>query len=245
MTQNLTPVGDVVAIRYIPLSQVSKWERNPKLHDMNGLIKALRSYGFQILPKFDHALNEGRGGIVFGNGRIEALTLMFNEGGTPPAGIAVAEDGSWHVPILFGNDLPSQAQAEAFALDHNNLVLAGGGFSAVYMTQIWDEGSYVNLLVELNQAAHLPVTVTEPDLELLMGAVFGDGAETEAKGETRITLGMYTQKIPLTQYLPWANQLSEEFDYQKAEIVTELKKRLGIDLVEERINDDQYEHSTP
>jgi hypothetical protein len=39
-------------------------------------------------------------------------------------------DGCWAGPVVFGNDLASRAVAEAFAIDHNNLTLAGGDFTA-------------------------------------------------------------------------------------------------------------------
>jgi len=222
-------------IQYLPLADIQQWERNPKKHDLPGIIASLRRYGFQLLPKFDATLN----GLVFGNGRIEALRLMHSEGEAPPKGIAVDESGAWAVPILFGNDLASQAAAEAFALDHNNLVLSGGGFSAVYTSQIWHEGDYVKLLVELNQTEQLPVTVQSADVALLLKMIFGEQGNKAEKTHTRVTIGMYVQKIPLPAYFAWAEALSQQLNFDKEAVITELKTRLGILAVEEKL------HATP
>jgi hypothetical protein len=114
-------------VEYIPLDLALVWEDNKKLHDIPKLIESFETHGFKDPPKFEPVLNDGRGGIVEGNGRMEALAKMRREAIPPPRGIAVTEDGVWLVPVLFGVDAASEAAAEAYGVDHNATTLAGGG----------------------------------------------------------------------------------------------------------------------
>lgn len=120
------PAGDELAIRHVPLDQVRRWDRNPKKHDFGALIQSIARYGFKDPPKFEPALNAGKGGIVEGNGRAEALTMMQADGQEPPRGVAVDPEGRWCMPVLFGVDARSKAEAESYGIDHNNLTLSGG-----------------------------------------------------------------------------------------------------------------------
>ena len=76
-------------LRYIPLSQARRWDENPKLHDLPALIVSIERYGFGDPPKFDARLD----GLVYGNGRTEALEQMREQGKEPPRGIGSTEDG--------------------------------------------------------------------------------------------------------------------------------------------------------
>jgi len=221
----------MLEIRFVPLASAQLWEGNPKKHDIKKLAEALTEYGFQLPPKFDAAL----GGIVFGNGRITALRQLQQSGQPAPRGIALTENGDWVVPILFGNDLESKAIAEAFAIDHNNLVLSGGGFTAVYASQIWDEEQYVKLLVELSQANALPVTLQSDDVSTLMTMIYS-GAPAKEKTTTNISIGIYVNKLPIAVYNQWAEELSVTYNFDEEAIITELKRRLGLDEIEERCN---------
>jgi len=228
---DLTPVGQRLTLRYVPLAQVTLWERNPKRHDLPGLMQSLRRYGFQDPPKFDQTLNEGRGGLVFGNGRITALQLMQAQGDPPPVGISLTPAGEWAAPILFGNDLASQQAAEAFAIDHNNLVMSGSDFTSVYMTAMWAETQYVTMLTELAPAA-LPLTVAETDLAVLEEVIMQEtGRSGRPDRGAKIRLGLYRFYVPPEAYEPWAAALACQFGEDKAAIVAELKRRLGLPLI--------------
>ncbi len=104
-------------LEYVPLSQAKLWDDNPKLHDIGGLIQSIELHGFGDPPKYDTKLE----GLVYGNGRTEALERMHQEGMDPPRGIVKLEDDQWAVPIIFGVDAKSKEAAVAFAIDHNNL----------------------------------------------------------------------------------------------------------------------------
>ena len=121
-------------------------------------------------------MNGGSGGIVAGNGRTEALAAMWGQGRTPPRGIAVDKAGEWHIPIVFGCDATSEAQARKFVADHNNLTMAGGSFTALDMSRMYDKSLYVKYLEQQQKEDALPNTVDADDLALLVRLSSEDGA---------------------------------------------------------------------
>lgn len=162
--------GERLELRYIRLDQAVLWDDNPKQHDLGALAAAIRRYGFQDPPKFDATL----GALVYGNGRTHALTWMRRQHEPLPRGILRDQEGHWYLPVKFGLDLESQAVARAFALDHNNLTMAGGEFSPLDIGRMWDQGAYNQMLRGLSDEGLLPVTVDDEDLALLDAYVRGD-----------------------------------------------------------------------
>lgn len=154
-------------LEYIPLSKANLWDNNPKKHDIGALVVSIWKYGFQDPPHYSPVIS----GLLYGNGRTTALIMGQREGRNPPAGVAVdPQTGEWLVPVIFGNDLPSREVAEAFAVDHNNLTMAGGEFTAYDMARMWDEERYAELLTRLaNDADEHPVTVDGDALDALLG----------------------------------------------------------------------------
>jgi hypothetical protein len=146
---------------------------NPKLHDMGQLIESFQKYGFKELPLYDSNLINSigeKGAIQAGNGRIEALARMRTAGLEPPRGVALTKDGSWAVQILLGIDASSEALAMAYALDSNNLTLAGGGFTAADMMRLYDERKYLSLLKGIVGEDAGPVTVDGDVLDALIAS---------------------------------------------------------------------------
>jgi hypothetical protein len=80
-------MSEELTIKYIPLSQAIPWDRNPKRHDIGGIVTSIKKHGFKDAPKFEPTLNGGQGGIVEGNGRITALSMMVQAGDDMPRGI--------------------------------------------------------------------------------------------------------------------------------------------------------------
>ncbi len=161
----MTSKSNEIYIKYIPLTTVKKWhwDRNPKQHDLDKIIQSIQENGFRDPPAYDGALNSGRGGIVEGNGRVEALSKMYELGMAPPKYIAVDEDSQWCVPILFGADSESAQFAERYGIDHNNLTITN--FSPTEVARVWDGDLYKELLRSLQVKDSLPVSVSEIDLE--------------------------------------------------------------------------------
>jgi hypothetical protein len=155
-------------VRYVPLETLELWDRNPKRHDFERLTASIRRYGFKDPPKFEPSLNGGRGGIVEGNGRAQVLRAMKDAGEEPPRGVGVDDQGAWAVPVLFGVDARSRAEAEAYGIDHNSLVMAGGGLSVEDMLQIWDEEGLVRVLADIPDAGEVLASLDPADVEALL-----------------------------------------------------------------------------
>ena len=157
---------DKLKLRYIPLSHAKRWDQNPKRHDLEGLVRSIQAHGFGDPPKFDATL----GGLVYGNGRTEALERLAAQGGPPPRGILQRKDGEWAVPVIFGVDAASEAAAVAFAIDHNNLTLLGGDLDLTDLLTIWDEDGLRSVLEEAPDAADLLASLDVADVEELLKA---------------------------------------------------------------------------
>jgi hypothetical protein len=153
-----------LTLRYIPLAQARRWDENPKRHDLDALVRSIELHGFGDPPKLDTTL----GALVYGNGRTEALERMRQAGKEPPRGIGVLEDGDWAVPVIFGVDAASKAAAVAFAVDHNNLTLLGGGLGIEDVLQIWNEEGLQRILREIPDAGALLASLNSTDLDALL-----------------------------------------------------------------------------
>lgn len=140
-------------------------EGNPKLHDLQALAESFRDYGFSDPPKWDKTLNDGKGGLVFGNGRVECLARMEeSDNWERPRGIGIhRETGRWLMPIKIGLDLESQQQALKFLVDHNNLTLSGGTLTALDASRMYESGKYLELLGMTGGS----LTVDGDDIELI------------------------------------------------------------------------------
>lgn len=152
-------------LRYVSLDQAKRWDDNPKLHDIGGLIRSIELHGFGDPPKYDAQLE----GLVYGNGRTEALERMRQDGKEPPRGILELEDGEWAVPIIFGVDAASKAAAVAFAIDHNNLTLLGGNLGFTEVLALWDEEGLQKVLGDFPDAGTLLASLDAGDVEALLG----------------------------------------------------------------------------
>ena len=174
--------GDILHIRYVKLDDAVLWDRNPKQHDLEAIVHSIWRHGFRDASIFDGSL----GAIAAGNGRLQAVRRGYDEGRTPPLGIATDSDGAWFVPIQFGIDAESRVAAESFGVDHNNLTISGTHHFED-MARMWDETELADLLVELRNEEMMPVTVDSDDLDELLremgnaGEPPNEGADTEAQ----------------------------------------------------------------
>ena len=244
---------DTIRIEYVRLEQAARWDwgANPKRHDLDGLVASLRKYGFQDPPKFDPTLNEGQGGFVKGNGRTKALLKMQAAGEQPPPGIALTPDGEWAMPVYFGNALPDQATAEAFALDHNNLNL-GPQFDALDAARLYDPDYYADLLARLGEQAALPVTVGDEDLAAILANLAEpepdaddcapaeaepetdeldpdpEPAENEPEAGTVANIGRWQFKLSRAEYFALIEDIRQTAGFDNESIHAEIARRLGV-----------------
>ncbi len=156
-------------LRYVPLNQAQLWDDNPKRHDIDALVRSIQLHGFGDPPKYDSSL----GGLVYGNGRTEALERMREQGMDPPRGIAKLDDGQWAVPVIFGVDAESKAAAVAFAIDHNMTNMLGGKLGFTDLLAVWDEEGLQKVLADVPDAGDLLASLdTEDVASLLSGPDF-------------------------------------------------------------------------
>ena len=186
MPQKAKPKEEKLELRYVPLDQAKLWDDNPKRHDIGALIRSIELHGFGDPPKFDAKLE----GLVYGNGRTEALERMRLEGVDPPRGIAKLEDDQWAVPVIFGVDAKSKAAAVAFAVDHNNLGLLGGNLDFTDLISIWDEEGLQRVLADVPDAGELLASLDADDVaSLLNGPQFDPvGAEDQSRLDKKKTV---------------------------------------------------------
>ena len=169
--------GELLEIRFVPLSTIKKldrvlWAKNAKKHDDPSILASVEKYGFVDPPKWDQNLNEGKGGLVYGNGRtkviVEALLQAKKQGMSPPRGIpTIKTSGEWCIPVKFGINAATENEAMALAIDHNNLTMSGDDFDAKMIAKMWDS-SYLDILEILHDADQLPVTVDDVDYRALL-----------------------------------------------------------------------------
>lgn len=157
-------------LRYVPLTTLQRWDRNAKKHDLGALAASITRHGFRDPPAYDAALNGGVGGVVEGNGRGDALSMMRAQGQARPRGVLDGVD-DWLVPVLFGLDAGSQAAAESYGVSHNLLTMAGGDFTDLDMARMWDAEGYAAVLESLAQQGETPVGVDETALDALLSAL--------------------------------------------------------------------------
>jgi len=112
-----------LTLRYLPLSELQRWPRNPKEHDKGLLRRSMAEYGFTVPLLRD----ERTGRLVAGHGRLEILEELKRSGAEPPRRIRVErKGGEWLVPVLFGVSFATEEQAERYLLLDNRSTELGG-----------------------------------------------------------------------------------------------------------------------
>ena len=160
-------MDSLLSLQYVPISEATLFEKNVKKHDLGKIADSLRKYGFKSAVKWESKLNDGAGGVVAGNGRVEALRWMQHNGEKPPKGIAIDDGSNWCVPVLFGNDSESEVKARAYAIDDNALTMVGGDFTALDISRMYNE-DLLEELQELADAQELIVGFDGDDIDFLI-----------------------------------------------------------------------------
>ena len=132
------------------------WERNPNPHAMDELIASIKAHGFKDAPHYDTTLSA----IDDGNGRVEALYTMMNEGYEPPRGVYM-EAGEWLMPVMFGVDGRDIADAIGYALDVNSVGYKGAGMSDEDIAEQYESDVYLELIQEVKDGGGEVVTVDD------------------------------------------------------------------------------------
>jgi ParB-like chromosome segregation protein Spo0J len=149
----MAKLGDV-RVEYVPLSQVEKAPRNPKLHDTESIGASVERFGF-VQPVI---VDERTGRLVAGHGRLETLRKMKDSGKRPPMRILVEGD-EWYVPVVRGVAFANDKEAEAYLIADNRQVELGG----------WDDSMLSDMLRGLNDEALLDGTGYSPsDIDAML-----------------------------------------------------------------------------
>lgn len=123
-----------VRIEYVALSELKRWPRNPKDHDLGELRRSIARFGY-VQPIL---VDESTGRIVAGHGRLDVLEQMKAEGRKPPERV-LERKGEWLVPVIRGVAFNSDDEAQAYLLADNRLTEIGG----------WEDGTLTDVLNDL------------------------------------------------------------------------------------------------
>jgi len=124
------------------LGKIRGADRNPKKHDLPGIMSSIRRFGFKDFP----CINETTGKLVSGHGRVMALKKLKREGRRsddeqwPPENVT-AKGNQWLCPVVRGQSWVNDQEAEAYLAAHNQLT----------MTEGWDEDVLAKLLLSVNE----------------------------------------------------------------------------------------------
>ena len=151
--------GNNLKLNYIELDVIQDYflERNSKKHDRGKIIDSIQRYGFKKPLAFDPNLNNGEGGILFGNGRIEALVEMRKTDANVPNGI---EEG-WKVPVLFGVNAVNEAEAIAFSVEDNLSSTWGSEITVAQVLTMFDTEDLSAQFRLLDEANSLPLSFAD------------------------------------------------------------------------------------
>lgn len=165
-------VPEVVRIEFEPLGEIRRAKKNPKEHDLQGLMASFTRYGF-VAPAIR---NEKTGETIAGNGRLDALVLMKAEGREPPKRIDVRKkDGEWMVPIVRGISFASDAEAEEYLIADNQWTIAGG----------WNEAILIPMLKRISERGQMAVqAIGYPEAEIRKLAARHEVSLGEKTGKT-------------------------------------------------------------
>lgn len=120
----------LLTVTYSPLDSIEGAHRNPKEHDLDGIVASIARHGF-VEPLI---LDERTGRLLGGHGRVEALVAMRAAGEAPPEGLTP----EWEVPVVRLRSR-SDADADALLVALNGLTIKGG----------WNEAELASMLEEL------------------------------------------------------------------------------------------------
>lgn len=159
--------GEVLHLYYVPVEQATLWEDNPKESNIGDIINSIQKNGFRDPPAYDSTLEA----LVEGNHRSIALKMMETQSYELPRGIAKDKDGRWCMPILFGIDSKSRMDAQRYAIDHNNLTMSGGDFTAYDMARMWNPEKYKEILKGFVDDGIAPVSIDLDSIDMLLNGV--------------------------------------------------------------------------
>lgn len=143
----------MIAIEYrkVKWTHSKLLEKNPQEHDLEALMVAIALYGFRDPVAYDTTVD----GLVEGNGRTEALLIMEASNQPVPHNIIVDDEGDWCMPVIFGANSATIAEAYRYAIDHNLATLSGGAFSTSDKLKMMDRQILLSICDDINSTIFL------------------------------------------------------------------------------------------
>lgn len=166
-TRRIKPPAEL-KVEYMTLSELEHWPSNPKKHDLEGIKRSIRRFGFTMPVAIDEKTRR----LVAGHGRQEALSQMKEAGEGPPLHIST-RNGEWLIPVVRGNHFKSEEEAERYLIADNRFVELGG----------WDDGLLVEYLERFDCSDDLEIVgFDDAQLAKLLRAT---GATQDSPAEER------------------------------------------------------------
>lgn len=156
-------------IEYMPLGTIKAAPNNPKLHEPGVIGASVKRFGFGESPMLD----DRTGRLVAGHGRIDVLKALKARGKKPPAGVQLAKDGEWLVPVQRGWASKDDTEARAYVVTSNKSSEVGG----------WDDDKLAAELAAIADDSALSlvgVGFDDSDLAKLLGTDEVDAVEPPA-----------------------------------------------------------------
>jgi hypothetical protein len=129
---------------YMRLDAIKRAPKNAKMHDFDGIRRAIEHYG----SVEQMALDDRTGRLVAGHGRLDVYEYLHEAGRRPPDGVNVDTDGMWLAPVGRGWSSRNDEEAEAYVVASNWLTMKGGH----------DDRELYEMLAELQEADVLALT---------------------------------------------------------------------------------------
>lgn len=163
-----------LSVKYAPLSELVRHERNPKAHDVATIAQSIARFGF-VEPV---VIDERTGKLASGHGRLTALEQMREQGDDPPDGIR-AKGSTWLVPRVVGYRSADDNEASAVLIALNRSGERGG----------WVDDTLLELLATLSDVddGFAGVGFDEHDLDSLRQRL--DAVEQDADRAKEIDEG--------------------------------------------------------
>lgn len=187
------PVPDERRIEYMVIDAIQPAERNPKKHDIPGLIETMTHLGFGETPLLD----ERTGRLLAGHGRLEALQVMLTKKLPAPRGVRDV-GGVWSIPVTRGYASENDAKAEAYLVSSNRQGEKGGWEGeglADMLTGLADSGNLVGSGYDQTSLDALLAATAQTGADLMDP---GDGGQA-ARGSVKVPVLRFGEmRIPFT-----------------------------------------------
>jgi len=212
-------------IQYLPLSEISYADKNPKDHDIGAIYESIKRHGFVNYPLMNKATMK----LLAGHGRCDTLKVIKRDGEFVPKGIQVRDDGEWLIPVLVSADIENEGEALAYLLGDNRLTEIGGYHTMDLIDTLQDV---------LKETGDLDGTGYElEDIEDILADISRDSFEVKDYGEgsagdestVKVEIGRYKFKIPVEDFYDWEQSVKGQINTSEVNEFNEwIKQQLGF-----------------